>query len=301
MRIFSALLLAALGLPVLHAKSQQPCASTVVGHLDIVPFHDMTFGRNRNLRVWLPPGYDSPQNAKKRYSVLYMFDGQWLFDKCTSEWKSEWQIDETLTDLIGRQQVEPIVVVGIDNAGPYRSEEYEWYDNPIPSQRDTMPSLGSKIPEFMDEVLPWIESRYRVKAGPGHTAIGGSSFGGLAALRTLLHRPEVFGLGLLESTSLQDGNGLALRDVSVIVRGPRKISLGVGTAEANQQMLESMGLPTANEALVKMHETLADSMRHSMMGKTEVKLTIAPGGQHTEAAWAARFPDAVRFLFPPVP
>ncbi|MEG9431808.1 alpha/beta hydrolase [Terriglobus sp. ADX1] len=293
-RVLAAVTAFLLWLP--SALCQKPCGSTVTGHLDVIPFHDKTFGRDRMLRVWLPPGYDDASNAHHLYPVLYMFDGQWLFDRCLSPWLSEWKIDETLTALIPQHRVEAMIVVGIDNAGRERSNEYELYSNPL-GHSATAPS-GDRIPAFLDEVLPFVESRYRIAKGREHTAIGGSSFGSLAALTALLRRPDVFGLGLLESTSLQEGNGLVLRDAATIVRGPLRVSIGVGSEELGEKDIAALQIPNADPGFVRMHQMLADSMRHSLINTPEVKFTVTPGGRHTEEFWSERFPDAIEFLFP---
>src|SRR5579862_3843639 len=94
---------------------QPECKSTVVGDLQKKTFASTTFGDTQTLRIWLPPGYNDPANAQKHYPVIYMLDGENLFDACTSSFHHEWQIDETLTRLIAANAIEPIIVVGIDS------------------------------------------------------------------------------------------------------------------------------------------------------------------------------------------
>jgi len=102
------------------------CKHTVTGQLQVFPFDSKVFGNTRMLRVWLPPGYEDAENSTKRYPVLYMFDGQALFDSCTAPGGTEWQVDETLTRLIrGEDKIDPIIiVVGIDSAGDRFLNEY---------------------------------------------------------------------------------------------------------------------------------------------------------------------------------
>ena len=111
--------------------SQPECKSTVVGDLQKRTFTSTTFGDTQNLHIWLSPGYNDPVNAQKHYPVLYMLDGEKLFDACTSTFHHEWQIDETLTKLIGDGAIEPIIVVGIDSPGDRRGDEYIPYFDPI--------------------------------------------------------------------------------------------------------------------------------------------------------------------------
>jgi enterochelin esterase-like enzyme len=78
-----------------------PCRSTVTGDLEIVPFTSKVFGNERKLRIWLPPGYHDAAQEQTTYSVLYMFDSTWLFDRCTApQAQGEWNVDETLMELI---------------------------------------------------------------------------------------------------------------------------------------------------------------------------------------------------------
>jgi enterochelin esterase-like enzyme len=272
----------------------ESCKSTVTGTLEMVPFESKVYGDKRLLRVWLPPGYSNSQASAQHYSVLYLFDGQFLFDRCTSQpFPDEWHVDETLTDLIAKEAVQPLIVVGIDNSGPGRREdEYSRYS--------AMADAPQKLSAFITrEVLPLIDGRYRTIADRTHRGVGGSSLGSLAALTLLLDQPDTFGLGLLESTSLQVGNGRALQDTSTVVQGPMRISIGVGTTEVPPAEAAAHGFPNFDEAFVAMSRTLAENMRKSLMNHPEVKLTVEPGGQHQPRYWGERFGPAVAFLFPP--
>jgi enterochelin esterase-like enzyme len=101
----------------------QACKSTVTGTLEMVPFESKVYGDKRLMRVWLPTGYSSYKASAKRYPVLYLFDAQDLFDRCTARpGQDEWHVDETLRDLIARKAVQPLIVVGIDNSGPGHRE-----------------------------------------------------------------------------------------------------------------------------------------------------------------------------------
>jgi len=272
----------------------QACKSTVTGTLEMIPLESKVFGNKRFLRVWLPPGYSNPVAAAKRYPVLYIFDGQLLFDRCTSQpFPDEWHVDETMTDLITRKRVEPLIVVGIDNAGPgHREDEYSRYSK--------VADAPQKLSAFMTtEVLPLIDGRYRTKEDRAHRGVGGASLGSLAALTLLLDQPDTFGLGLLESTSLQNGNGRVLQETSRVAQGPMRVSIGVGTAEVPPAEAAAHGFPYFDEAFVAMSQTLAENLKRSLMNRPEVKLTVEQGGQHQPKYWSERFGPAVSFLFPP--
>lgn len=272
------------------------CKSTVTGTVGVVPLQSKVYGDTRTLRVWLPTDYSASANSAKRYPVLYIFDGQDLFDRCsTRPGQDEWHVDETLTDLIAKRAVQPLIVVGIDNADPGRREdEYSGYG--------AMVDAPQKLSAFMTrEVLPLIDGRYRTIANRTHRGVGGASLGAIAALSLLLDQPDTFGLALLESTSLQVGNGRVLQDTSTMVQGPARISIGVGTTEVPPSDAAAHGFPDFDAAFVSMNRTLADNMKKSLMNHPEVKLTVEPGGQHQDTYWGERFGAAVTFLFPPEP
>jgi len=115
----------------------------------------------------------------------------------------------------------------------------------------------------------------------------------------LLDQPDTFGLGLLESTSLQNGNGRVLQETSRVAQGPMRVSIGVGTAEVPPAEAAAHGFPYFDEAFVAMSQTLAENLKRSLMNRPEVKLTVEQGGQHQPKYWSERFGPAVSFLFPP--
>jgi enterochelin esterase-like enzyme len=271
----------------------QPCKSTVTGQLEMLPLQSKVFGNKRFLRVWLPPGYSDPGAASKRYPVLYMFDGQYLFDRCTSQpFPDELHLDETMTDLIAKKQVAPLIIVGIDNAGPERTDEFSRYG--------AVANAPQKLSRFMaTEVLPLIDGRFRTISDRAHRGVGGVSLGSVAALTLLLDQPDTYGLGMLESTSLQNGNGRVLQETSPVVQGPIRVSIGVGTAEVPPTEAAAHGFPYFDEAFVAMSQRLAENLKKSLMNHPEVKLTVEQGGQHQTKYWSERFGPAVSFLFPP--
>jgi enterochelin esterase-like enzyme len=279
-----------------------PCKSTVVGDLRVQTFQSKTFGDTQTLRIWLPPGYDLPANAHRTYPVLYMLDGQNLFDACDSFYHVEWQVDETLTRLIAAGRVQPIIVVGIDTPGDRRADQYLAYADPIFADRPA--PHGALFPAFLaDEVLPAVASRYRTIPDAEHRAIGGSSYGAAAALYALLQRPDLFGSGLLESTSLQEGNGELLRQTTSLAVGPLRVYVGVGTNELSDfgdlAKRFRLTVPQANAGFTHLSIQLATNLKAAAINRPQVKLVVTPGAKHQEKAWAARFPAAIQFLFPP--
>jgi enterochelin esterase-like enzyme len=296
------LLCAVAGATAQTSATGRPCQSTVTGDLEIVAMKSSVFDNTRDLRVWLPPGYHDATNASKTYPVLYLFDGQFLFDKCTGPGQvMEIHVDEALTDLISRRAVQPIIVVGIDNAGTAdgRSREYQPYFNPTLPIDDPSVLHGERIPVFMaEDVMPFVKSHYRISEAAENTGVGGFSAGSVAALECLIQRPDLFGLGLLESTSLQFGNGQLIRDTSPILRAPIRVSIGVGTAEQGQDISTALGTPEFNLAFVRLSQQLATNLKAAWFSHPEVRLTVEQGAGHEPGAWAKRVPADLEFLFP---
>ncbi|MBC7815352.1 MAG: hypothetical protein IAG10_00470 [Planctomycetaceae bacterium] len=139
----------------------------------------------RDLLVWLPPGYDDAANVNRRYPVLYLQDGQNIFEKLPSV-PGEWEADETATRLIAENAIEPIIIVGIPNAGAMRAAEY----SPI----DILEGVTAKGDAYVDflerEVVRRVERAFRVKGGADNTAIGGSSLGGVISIYAATRHPE---------------------------------------------------------------------------------------------------------------
>jgi len=285
------------------AGAQTPCRSTVIGDLHVDQFASQTYQRQQTVRVWVPPGYGDASNADRKYKVLYLLDGQTAFDECTAfRGEHELQVDETVTRLIAEHRIVPIIVVGIDSY-ERRSYEYLPYKDVLGNGGGPEP-IGTKLPDFLvTEVLPYVAAHYRVATEPGNVAIGGTSNGGIAAAYTLLHRPDRFRLGLIESPTLPDGNGALLRETEFLGRGPDRVYVGVGTTElavpGGDKFAAQLGLTLegANAGFAKMSETLATNLRSAFLNHPEVQLVVEPNGTHTSTSWARRFPRAIQFLF----
>ena len=187
----------------------------------------------RFLRVWLPPGYDDAQNAARQFPVLYLNDGQNLFEPATSFNGVEWQVDETADRLIREYMVRPLIIVGIDNAGKDRVREYMPHRSFQPMMLRVQ---GTRYPSFLiKEVMPFVGRHYRVASGPRNTGLGGSSLGALIALYTVAVSPGIFGRLLLESPSLWAANRQIIRQSRTVRRWPERVFLATGSAEAGRE------------------------------------------------------------------
>jgi predicted alpha/beta superfamily hydrolase len=266
---------------------------SVTDMLDVVPITSQIFHNTRMLRVFMPGNYFSPHNKLRKYPVLYLQDGQNVFDKATCFSGKEWQADETIDHLVSEFKIPPMFIVGIDNAGEQRTSEYLTYPdahNPQFQKGDAPELEGVKYEAFLiKEVMPFLEKRYRIATGPAYTALGGSSYGAIVSLTTALHHPGAFGKLLLESPSLWVGDGKLLTDVEKTKLLPQKIYIGVGTRETDDL--------DANEQILKNVRDLEQILKSKGMGPSRLDVFVEEGAQHNEDAWARRLPDALLFLY----
>src|ERR1039457_2942176 len=242
------------------------------------------FGNTRWLRVWLPPDYDGW--GAVRYPVLYLNDGQNLFDPATAFAGVPWQVGETATRLIAEQKIRPLIIVGIDNTKK-RVREYIPYKSRDPR---VLNPRGKCYPDFLRrEVFSLIEERYSVLRGPENTGLGGSSLGGLITLYTQLAAPGVFGRLLIESPSLSVANRRILEESRRFRGWPARTYLGMGTRE--------VGHAEKDERIVGEVRELESILREVGLDEQRLKVRIEENAAHSESAWAARFPEALEFLY----
>jgi enterochelin esterase-like enzyme len=237
----------------------------------------------RDVIVALPPDYfSSGPRAGRRYPVLYLQDGQNLFDGSTSFIKgSFWDVQTTSDRLIEEGAIEPLIVVGIYNTGMARMEEYT-------PMRD--PNLGGGKANLygrllVEELKPWVDRTYRTLDGSGHTGVGGSSLGGLVSLYLGLTLPHVFGRLAVLSPSVWWARGGMLPYVRRTRPEPRpRIWLDMGLSEG----------PTIRKC-DELHRLLE---RRGWREGIDMQYLRVPGGRHNEDAWAKRVDPFLRFLFP---
>lgn len=269
-------------------------------------------GRERVIRVYLPPGYDA---GTRRYPVLYLQDAQNLF---RPGMYGDWQVDETLDRMVESGRSAGMIVVGIDN-GPRRWNEYgpwmnrrmfDWVDSTW--SRAVEGGEGDAYLDFLTAQLkPEIDGRYRTLADREHTAIGGSSMGGLISLWAGLTRPRVFSKVMAMSTAVwfaEDGGPfLSANRLLGWMRMhplPRDVRfyLDVGTEERSRgtdpSMSDSSGRPVSYpRAYVQGSRAAADALKAGGVPAGNVRYVEDAGAVHNEAAWARRFDGAVTWLF----
>jgi len=274
------------------ASAQTPasCKSTVTGDLRLHRLQSAIFGNTRTIRVLVPEGYDAAENRSKRYPVLYMLDGQNLFDACLSDVShKEWQVDETIGRLTREHAIPELIVVGIDHARQKRAHEYLPYKD-FANDPDMAEPAGKRFPEFLaKEVLPFVNRSYRTLTGHANTGLGGSSYGGAATLYALMARPDTFGYALIESPTLAIGMGQLVRDTAPLIALPRRVFIAFGGREAED--------PVISQKLLDLVGQVQMNFEAAGYDETNLRVVIDPQAKHDEAAWAQRFPDAVKFLF----
>jgi enterochelin esterase-like enzyme len=238
---------------------------------------------SRDLVVYLPPGYD--EHPEKRYPVLYLQDGQNLFDGRTSFIPGRtWAVREHADAAIEAGEVEPLVIVGIYNTGDRRLAEYTF-------RRDWQMG-GGEADEYglmlTRELMPWLATEYRVRPEREATGVGGSSLGGLVSLFLGLRHAEVFGKLALLSPSVWWNHKSILGYLNE--RAPQvwerpRVWLDVGDKEGHRTLRDAEQLNRRLKANGwKPGETLHFEKVH--------------GGTHEETSWARRVRPMLRFLFP---
>lgn len=245
-------------------------------NLKMVQFSD---GRTRTIRVWLPKGYDS-NNKSKKYPVLYMQDGQNLFDKKTS-FSGEWHIDETISDYVNKGY-QGSIVVGIDNGREKREIEY----NPLKSFTGTV-SDGDRYDSFeVNTVKPFIDAHYNTKPQREFTTVGGSSRGGDISIVLAMEHPDIFGYALVLSPYLPKDY------ISAFVR-----SNDFTKANNLPYLFIYSGGTCETEKYTKSCANLLDSEFLSCgYPKSKIKYIIAEKNSHNESAWSKYFKVAYKWI-----
>ncbi len=237
--------------------------------------------RERDLVVYLPAGYATDHH--RRYPVLYMHDGQNLFDPDTAFVRGQhWRLGEMADMLIAEGRVEPLIIVGVHHTGHGRLHEY----TPTKDSR-----LGGGLAKaygrlLLDDLKPFIDARYRTRPDREHTGLGGSSLGGLATMYLGLRHADVFGRLAVMSPSVWWGRRAILRYVARVKPKPdTRVWLDMGTAESRHGVADARKL---RNALV----------RAGWREDVDLAYSEPHGATHSEFAWAQRVGDVLEFLFP---
>jgi predicted alpha/beta superfamily hydrolase len=247
---------------------------TVVGTVRVLRrLHSPQLDNRRDILVYLPPSYNA---GERRYPVIYMHDGQNLFDAATS-FGQKWEVDQTL-EAASAEGLEAIVV-GIPNMGPARCDEYSPWRDPK--------SGGGRGDDYLaflaDTVKPLVDAEFRTRPEPASTGIAGSSMGGLISLYAFFARPEVWGFAGVMSPALWFAGRAVFPFVEARPYVPGRIYLDVGTREGKQTLAD----------VRRLRATLG---RKGYRQGRDLFYVVEMGGEHTESAWARRLRRELEFL-----
>nr|AGU09970.1 putative esterase [uncultured organism] len=298
------------GLPLsgfaVAARAEAPTVGRLVEHPDMASAHAAT----RNVTVWLPPGHDA---SDARYPVLYMHDGQNLFDASKAPY-GEWCVDEHLGRLIANGQIRAPIVVGVWNT-PLRLREYVPADLiaalPDDMRNDVQnayggPALSEGYLTFLaDELKPLIDRTYRTLPGRDDTMMSGSSMGGLMSLYAVMKRPEIFGAAACLSThwpvrvdqtaDLAELNAWRER---LVMAWTGVVSAGL-PPPADHRLYFDRGDETLDQSYAAFQSRIDETIRARGYGPDLFQTLVFPGAQHNEASWNQRLDVPLKFLLSP--
>ena len=242
----------------------------IVGHVEYIhEFYSYNLKNERDIIVWLPPSYS---HSHKRYPVLYMHDGQNLFNPQTSFLGYDWKVDETITQLLTKKEIEEIIVVGIYNSKD-RLEEYNYFT-----------SKGKSYAQFIiQELKTYIDENFRTKHNSSNTAVMGSSMGGLISFQLAWNIPGVFGKAGCLSNSFWVDDKAVFPMVENDSKKIKNIKIYLDCGDCETELIND------NTNMYK----LLDEIGY----KENLKWHIEEGGVHSEVDWAKRLYIPLKFLF----
>jgi alpha-glucosidase len=259
------------------AAAAEPRPGTAQPNVHVLPapFVIPGLNRERTVRIYLPPGYEK---STRRYPVLYMHDGQNLFDEATAYIGREWGVDETLNALAKSRGLK-VIVVGIDNGGVERVHELNAWDNPQFGKGE-----GEQYMAFVVDVLkPWVDQHYRTEPDRRHTAIMGSSMGGLISSYAISHYPAVFGSAGIFSPAYWLAPQVFTDTGSHPPPRTARLYFYAGGSETDTMVPDTRRMVAV--------------LRQAGLPRRNLEVVINPVGRHNEDAWRAEFPRAVAWLF----
>lgn len=286
----------------------QPLPQPASGTVQRFEHFSSNFVEPRHVDVWLPAGYD----PAKRYAVLYMHDGQMLYDSTVTWNRQEWGVDETLGNLMAEGKVRPCIVVGIWNNSPKRHSEYfpkKAIDALTTAQRDSLfkelrrpgqnlfgdtAILSDNYLKFIvTELKPFIDSRFSTHRNRKNTFIAGSSMGGLISLYAICEYPDVFGGAACLSTHW---TGLFRVENNPLPDALLNYLQGHLPNPKNHKIYFDRGT-IGLEALYSSFQTRADELMRARGYTTKRWMTnIYEGEDHSERAWKKRLQIPTVFL-----
>jgi pimeloyl-ACP methyl ester carboxylesterase len=309
--LFAALLLTFAAAPAVAGDPNGPVHVSAGAIVDLGILKSK-YADPRRVVVWLPPGY-SAQGSK--YAVLYMHDGQNLFDKATAGYGMEWEIDEHLSQLIAEKKVRPTIVVGIWNT-PKRLQEYvpSKAFNGLPAEyRQKIRALygGDPLSDgylkfIVRELRPLIDRRFNVKTDRSNTLIMGSSMGALISLYAIDEYPQLFGGAGMMSTHwplfmTPDGKSVADAEYEIVSSAFERYLAPALPDPRTHKLYFDHGSETL-DAIYKRYQDRVDTVvaRRGYEQGVNWLTKSFPGQKHNEISWASRVDVPLQFLIAPL-
>ena len=310
-RLVAALLLLLTSVPALAGDANGPVhvSSGTIVDLGVLKSR---YADPRRVVVWLPTGYSA---HGPKYAVLYMHDGQNLFDKDTAGYGMEWQIDETLDRLIQERKVRPTIVVGIWNT-PKRLQEYvpsKAFNGLPPDYRAKIHALygGDPLSDgylkfIVRELRPMIDARFNVKTDRADTAMMGSSMGSLISLYAIDEYPQIFGAAGMMSTHwplviTPDNKPISDEQYETVSSAFERYLAPALPDPATHKLYFDHGSETLDAAYARYQDRVDGVVRRRGYRQWSNALSLSyPGEKHNEISWASRVAVPLQFLLPPL-
>lgn len=283
----------------LGASSATQVVHVETGHVERLADFPSRYVAARNVDVWLPDGY----TPAHRYQVLYMHDGQMLFDDKTTWNGQSWHVDRTLSRLMKAGRIPDTIVVGVWNNGDYRHAEYfpqKFLETMPPAQRQQLvdgslkgePLADNYLRFLVEELKPEIDRRYATRRGPTGTFIAGSSMGGLISVYAMNEYPQVFGGAAGLSTHWI---GLMTPNATIPLAAFNYLAAHLADAQTHR-LYQDRG-STELDALYAPSQSFVDEIVREHGYRDDQFMTRVFEGQgHNETAWAGRLEIPLTFL-----
>lgn len=257
----------------------------------------------RNIDVWLPDNYSN----KKRYAVLYMHDGQMLFDAAATWNKQAWEVDETVGRLMKEGKIKDVIVVGVWNNGEYRHSEYfpqksleflppETRGYIVKNSLKDKPQADNYLKFLVEELKPFIDKEFSTRPDRNNTFIAGSSMGGLISIYALCEYPNIFGGAAGISTHLPMVLDVKTPNPESVPPSFRAY-LEKNLPRANtRKVYFDYGDQTLDQYYPPLQKNIDELMQSKGWRAKNWTTRFFAGEDHSEKAWAKRFSIPLEFL-----
>ncbi len=294
---------------ILTVQAQTTLPKVTHGKLERIENYESKFITSRNVDVWLPKGY----SPLKKYSVLYMHDGQMLFDPESSWNKQAWNVDDVASKLFHSNKIKKFIVVGIWNGGETRHSDYfpqKPFESLLDSQKDTVnaqlksshvpiknmfsPQSNNYLKFIVEELKPYIDKTYSVYPDKENTFVMGSSMGGLISMYAICEYPNVFGGAACLSTHWP--GTFTLENNPVPDAFLRYLDKNLPNPK-NHKFYFDCGDETLDKLYPEIQKKVDQLMVEKGYYETKWSTKFFPGENHSENAWSKRLNFPLEFLF----